>query len=218
MKGFTLIEVGLVLFIVVLTFSMLASFKAFNKDLFYLKEIVKGLSVALNVTGDLTQRINSKDNNFFCAAGIYFPDPTSFEALAFATTTKLCKDLIGPDKNIDSGFINSNLSKKTYVLQNGDLVNDLSFKGLLLNKTLKPGYEILFSNTANCDSIYYPPLIFMYIYSYNDLFFVLQQNGANGWQKINTDEIYICLTNKNMPEKESYIIKLSKLGQLTIVK
>ncbi len=211
MRAFTLIETALVLLISILIFGITVSFNTFNRDFFYLRDVAKNLSVALNTVADLAQRITEKNNKFYCGAGIYFPDQKSFEVLAFATTTKLCEDVVTP--GLIHNLITTNLSQKTYVLSNQDLTNIPSPPSLLLNTSLKPGYRIIFSNTPNCNSNYNPPLIFMYIYSYNDIFFVFQQ--GTDWQKIDVNEIYICLEK---PGKESYIIKLNKLGQLSIVK
>ncbi len=210
MKGFTLIEVALVLFISFLIFGITISFNTFNKDFFYLQNVAKKFSFALNIVSDLSQRITGINNQFYCAYGIYFPNSTSFEALAFATTTKLCDEIIATSSV--GNFINFNLTNKTYILQNQDLVTTI-IPALSLNTTLNTGYRIVFSNTTTCISNYNSPLIFMYVYSYNDLFFIFQQ-GVN-WQKINVNEIYVCLEK---PGKESYIIKLNKLGQLSIIK
>jgi hypothetical protein len=216
MKAFTLVEIAIVLFIISLVFSIFFSFNTLNKDIFYLKSVAKDLSFALNITSDLSQRIIEKNDKFYCGAGIHFSSSTSFEVLAFATTTKLCDEVVATTTAINS-FINENLNNKTYLLRNQDL-STTTFHSLSLKTDLKQNYEIIFSSSTRCISDYNPPLIFLYIYSYNDLFFIFQDlsGGASDWQKIDANEIYICL--KNIKIGEDYIIKLNKLGQLTIIK
>lgn len=217
MKGFTLFEVALVLFISVLIFLIYISFNSFNRNFFYLRDIAKNLSVALNTVSDFSQTLKSTEDGgiekFYCGAGIYFTT-TSFEVLAFATSTKVCDEVVATTTAINS-FIENNLNSKTYILSNQDLTATPSPQSLLLNITLKPGYRIIFSTTTDptCSSAYGAPMIFMYIYSYSDLFFIFQRD--TNWQKIDANEIYVCLEKIG---GESYIIKLNKLGQLSIVR
>ncbi len=221
MRSFTLFEVALLLFISVLTFTITISFNSFNRNFFYLRDVAKNLSIALNTVSDFSQRLVSEISEgaeqFYCGAGIYFTT-TSFEVLAFATTTKLCDDVMATSSSLND-FITTNLSPKKYILSNQDLTATQSPQSLLLNTTLKPGYRIIFSTTTNptCNPAYEPPIIFMYIYSYSDLFFILKQQSTpeSEWQKIDANEIYVCLEKIG---GESYIIRLNKLGQLTIVK
>ncbi|MER3570088.1 MAG: hypothetical protein C4348_00520 [Patescibacteria group bacterium] len=208
MKAFTFFEIAVVLLVISLILGVTLSFDAFNKKFFYLRDVAKNLSVALNITSDLSQKIINKNNQFYCGYGIYFPTSTQFEALAFSTSTNLC-ELVFLNTTTINTFIDNNLRRKTYILSNSDLVTS-TIPSLSLNVNLKPGFEIVFSTSTNCSPDYQPPLIFMYFYSYTDLFFIFQQR--ENWTSINTDKIYVCFKEKG---KTLYKIKVNKLGQIS---
>jgi prepilin-type N-terminal cleavage/methylation domain-containing protein len=218
MRGFTLIEVAVVLLILVVISSIVFSFNAFNRDFFYLRDVAKQLSFALNTVSDLSQTIIERNNRYYCGYGIYFPDATSFEVLAFATSTKICAETMATSSAIRN-FITHNLNpgNKTFVLQNQDLVTTI-IPALSLNINLKEGYQIVFSTSSanTCENSISPPLIFLYVYSFYDIFFLNQYPPNTGnWDKISTNEIYICLRR---PPTEFYIIRINKLGQISIIR
>ncbi len=212
MQGFTLIETVLILLIVGIIFGITFSFNALNKDFFYLKDFSKEFAFALNTVADMAQRVIEKNGLYYCGYGIYFENSTTFEVLGFATSTKLCDDVISTSTVINE-FINSNLTNKTYILKNQDLVTS-NLPGLSFNGNLREGYQILFSTSTKCESApeYTPPLIFLYVYGNFDIFLI--NKPADQWKKQNFDSFYICFLK---PGRESYIIKLNKLGQINIV-
>lgn len=210
MKAFTLIEISIALLIMLVSGFIFVSYNFGNKDFFYLRDAIKRFAFALTTASDMSQRIVEKPaGNFYCGYGIYFPNSRSFETLAFSTSTPICED-IPRDAIAMQNFLNANLTNKTYVLENQDLVKSINIPILSLNVTLKPGINFLFSSTSNCISTYTTPLLLLYIYSYNDLFFIYQQ--AAGWQRLNVDDIYVCLKKGN----ENFKIRVNKLGQITL--
>lgn len=215
MKGFTLIEISLII-IVFLTLSLaFINFRQLNKNFFYIRDVIKDLSVSLNIISDLSQSIRearneSLGNFYYCGYGIYFPNNRSFEVLAFASSTKLCEDSLRYQNN----FIEYNLGNKKYVLSNQSITNQV-VQGLSLNRTLKEGFIFEFSTSdPNCQTgIITPPLLLLYIYSYSDIFFVFRQ-GVNLWEKINSDQIFLCVKKDNEIGK----IKIGKLGQIILIR
>lgn len=209
-KAFTLIEVAIVLLLISIIVGAGLSFQGLNKDFFYLRDVAKNFSVALNTLSNLSQIIIEKPaGNFFCAYGIYFPDQTSYEALAFSTTTNLCETVFLIPNNMDS-FINSNLANKKYVLQNQEITSS-PIPTLSLNLQLAPGANLSFSTTTkDCSSNFLTGrLLIMYAYSYIDLFFIYQAS-ADSWQRIDADYLYVCF-RKNF---ERYTIRINRLGQI----
>lgn len=214
MKGFTLLEIAIVLLLLSLIVSFGISFFGFNKDFFYLRDEAKKFSFALNIISDLSQKvISGASNDYFCAYGIYFPSSTSYEVLAFSTSTKLCEYIFSSSTLINN-FINSNLNQKKYIHQNQQISSSI-IPQLTLNTNLSKAASFSFStSTKNCSSnTIQPPLLFLYTYSYVDLFFMYQK-GSSGWEKINSDKIYLCL----LKGVERYTIKINKLGQITFEK
>ena len=214
MKGFTLLEIAIVLLLLSLIVSFGISFFGFNKDFFYLRDEAKKFSFALNTISDLSQKvISGASNDYFCAYGIYFPSSTSYEVLAFSTSTKLCEYIFSSSTLINN-FINSNLNQKKYIHQNQQISSSI-IPQLTLNTNLSKAASFSFStSTKNCSSnTIQPPLLFLYVYSYVDLFFMYQK-GSSGWEKINSDKIYLCL----LKGVERYTIKINKLGQITFEK
>jgi len=209
MRGFTLLEIAIVLLLLSLVVAFGISFLSFNKDFFYLRDEAKKFSFALNTVSDLSQRVLSRNTGeYFCAYGIYFPSSTSYEVLAFSTSTKLCEYIFSSSTLINN-FINSNLQNKKYIHQN-EQISNVIIPQLSLNTNLSKAAYFSFSiSSKNCSSTIQPPILFLYVYSYIDLFFMYQQAG-NNWEKINSDKIYICLSKGN----ERYTIKVNKLGQI----
>jgi hypothetical protein len=82
---------------------------------------------------------------------------------------------------------------------------------LALNDTLQRG-NITFTTDENCSSSISPPLLFMYVYSYTDMYFLYQQAGTQ-WTRIQSPSVYLCLNFKNDRVK----IKVNQTGQFYII-
>ncbi len=214
MKGFTLIETALVLFLIALLVTTNLNFRAFNKTFFYLRDTAKNFAFALNTISDLSQTIIEKPaGHFFCAYGIYIPNETTYQVLGFSTSTNLC-EIVFSTSTYMNDFINFNLSQKKYILQNQQIVTS-PVPSLSLDTNLTLGSRMLFSTSdKNCSTgRLNPPLLIMYGYSFSDLFFLYQQAGSS-WQKIDADYLYLCF-EKNL---ERYTIRINRLGQINFEK
>lgn len=220
MRAFTLIEVVIVLLLLSLIVSIGFNFSSLNKDFFYLRDVSKNFAFSLNTISDMAQRVIEKNNQFFCAYGIYFSSSTSYEVLALSTSTKLC-EFIFSSSTLVNNFINQNLNSKNFILMNQDIVSDINqYKTLSLNLDLKQNNYFYFSTSSkDCSTNQIStPLFFLYAYGYSDLFF-LYQRGSSNWENITTDKIYICLKKViNGITKEKFIIKINKLGQINFEK
>jgi hypothetical protein len=82
---------------------------------------------------------------------------------------------------------------------------------LALNDTLQRG-NITFTTNEDCSRPINPPLLFMYIYSYTDMYFLYQQAGGQ-WQRIQSPSVYLCLNFRN----DSVKIKVNQTGQFYII-
>jgi hypothetical protein len=207
MKGFTLIEVIITIFLLMLLLVIVLNFSTLNKDFLYLKDFSRKLNTAFGVAGFLAQQTKSYQDQIICAYGIYFPDNTSYETLAFSASTLACDYVV--NNNLQN-FLNSNLALKKYVHSNLEIKPN-SLPKLVLNDTLQRG-NITFSYDQNCSSSINPPILFMYVYSYTDMYFLYQQLGSQ-WQIIQSPSIYLCLNFKNDHVK----IKINQVGQFYII-
>jgi type II secretory pathway pseudopilin PulG len=207
MKGFTLIEVIITIFLLMLLSVVVLNFSTLNKDFLYLKDFSRKLNNAFGVAGFLAQQTKSYQDQIICAYGIYFPDNTSYETLAFSASTLACDYVV--NNNLQN-FLNSNLALKKYVHSNLEIKPNFLPK-LVLNDTLERG-NITFSYNQNCSPPINPPLLFMYVYSYTDMYFLYQQLGGQ-WQIIQSPSIYLCLNFKNDHVK----IKINQVGQFYII-
>jgi prepilin-type N-terminal cleavage/methylation domain-containing protein len=73
MKGFTLIEVIITIFLLMLLSAIVLNFSTLNKDFLYLKDFSRKLNNAFGVAGFLAQQTKSYQDQIICAYGIYFP-------------------------------------------------------------------------------------------------------------------------------------------------
>jgi hypothetical protein len=207
MKGFTLIEASITILLVTILFLITSNFSTLHKDFLYLKEFSRKLNTAFGVAGFLAQQTKSYQNEIACAYGIYFPNNTSYETLAFTASTLACDYVVNTNL---SNFLNSNLTSKKYVHSNLE-IRPNPLPKLALNDTLQRG-SITFTIDENCSLPINPPLLFMYVYSYTDMYFLYQQAGTQ-WTRITRPSIYLCLNFKNDHVK----IKVNQVGQFYII-
>jgi len=207
MKGFTLVEVSVTILLLMFIFVIVLNFNIFNKDFLYLKEFSRQLNSAFVIAGFLAQQTKSYGTEIICALGVYFPNNNSYETLAFTTSTLACDYVI--NNNLQN-FLNSNISAKKYVHSNLE-IRSSPLSGFVLKNQLKRG-SIVFSTNENCNSDLNPPLLFLFVYSYVDIYFLYQQTGV-GWQKIDNPSLFLCLNFRNDQIK----IKINKVGQFYIM-
>jgi hypothetical protein len=207
MKGFTLLEASLALILVTTLTLISFSFSALHKDFLYLKEFSRKLNSAFSVSGFLAQQTKTYQNEIVCAYSIYFPNDTSYETLAFTASTLDCDYVV--NNNLQN-FLNSNLVSKKYVHSNLE-ISPTPLAKLALNDTLQRG-NIIFARDENCLSRITPPLLFMDVYSYTDMYFLYQRAGTQ-WIRIASPSVYLCLNFKNDHVK----IKVNQVGQFYIV-
>jgi len=212
MKGFTLIELSITILLLTILSTIIFYFSSLNRNFLYLKEFSRKLNNAFSVAGFLAQQTRNYQNQTVCAYGIYFPArifktiPT-YETLAFTTTTNICDLAITPDRIQD--FIQNNLNNKKYVHSNLE-IRTTSLPELALSTLENVTTSI--STSSDCSSSINPPILFMFVYSYTDMYFLYQQNGGQ-WQRINAPAVYICLDFRNDRIK----IKVNKVGQFYII-
>jgi hypothetical protein len=207
MKGFTLIEASLTILLVTILFLITSNFSTLHKDFLYLKEFSRKLNSAFAVAGFLVQQTKTYQNQIICAYGIYFPNNNSYETLAFTTSTLDCDYVI--NTNLQN-FLNNNLASKKYVHSNLEIRSNV-LPNLALNDILQKG-SLTFASDENCSSIINPPLLFMGVYSYTDIYFLYQQVGGQ-WQRIQSPSVYLCLIFK----KDRVKIKINQIGQSYII-
>jgi hypothetical protein len=208
MKGFTLIEASLTILLVTILLLISSNFSTLHKDFLYLKEFSRKLNTAFGIAGFLAQQTKSYQNQIACAYGIYFPNNASYETLAFTASTLNCDYVVNTDLQ---NFLNNNLTSKKYVHSNLE-IKPVSITKLGLNDNLQRG-SITFSDNQNCSPSINPPLLFMYIYSHTDMYFLYQQGFGGQWQKITSPSVYLCLNFKNDRVK----IKVNQVGQFYII-
>jgi prepilin-type N-terminal cleavage/methylation domain-containing protein len=207
MKGFTLIELAVTIFLLTLLSAIIFNFSTLNKDFLYLKDFSRRLNTAFGVVGFLAQQTKTYQNQIICAYGIYFPNNNSYETLAFTASTLDCDYVI---KTNLQNFLNNNLASKKYVHSNLEIRSNV-LPNLALNDILQRG-SLTFASDENCSSIINPPLLFMGVYSYTDIYFLYQQVGGQ-WQRIQSPSVYLCLIFK----KDRVKIKINQIGQFYII-
>ena len=211
MKGFTLVEFSVTIFILTLLFGIVFNFNALNKDSLYLKSFARKLNNAFGIAQFLAQHTKTYQDQNICAYGVYFPDDKSYQTLAFSSSTLTCDYLIQNNLN---NFVNNNLlpSSKKYLHSNLEIRN-VPLNELVLNDNLENG-NFIFSENQNCvsSSDLRPPLLFLFVYSYTDMYFLYREiNGR--WQRSLEPAVYLCLKRKN----EIIKIRINKIGQIYLI-
>jgi len=209
MKAFTLLETVYVLLILSIIFSAIFWGYSFRKEFFYLKNFLKKLRFALETTIDMSQRAYLKDNYLFCSYGIYFASSTYYEALGFYTTSTNCDSVILNDEKFLNS-IKSGLSNKFYITYYQELTKQYNPQ-TVLSENFKGQIKVSLSN--DCSSPLNFPVLLVSLYSTSE-FYVFLSSGSGDWQKINTQNIYLCLNYRN----DEKILRINKLGQIILEK
>lgn len=209
MKAFTLLETVYVLLILSIIFSAIFWGYSFRKEFFYLKNFLKKLRFALETTIDMSQRAYLKDNYLFCSYGIYFASSTYYEALGFYTTSTNCDLVILNDEKFLNS-IKSGLSNKFYITYYQELTKQYNPQ-TVLSENFKGQIKVSLSN--DCSSPLNFPVLLVSLYSTSE-FYVFLSSGGGDWQKINTQNIYLCLNYRN----DEKILRINKLGQIILEK
>jgi type II secretory pathway pseudopilin PulG len=209
MKAFTLLETVYVLLILSIIFSAIFWGYSFRKEFFYLKNFLKKLRFALETTIDMSQRAYLKDNYLFCSYGIYFASSTYYETLGFYTTSTNCDSVILNDEKFLNS-IKSGLSNKFYITYYQELTEQYNPQ-TILSENFKGQIKISLSN--DCSSPLNFPVLLVSLYSTSE-FYVFLSSGGGDWQKINTQNIYLCLNYRN----DEKILRINKLGQIILEK
>lgn len=218
MKGFTLVEIALIFFIITILTSISLQYTVFSTDVLYLKNIIYKLSSNINLLRDfslgtrLIKLINEEAK--VCGYGFLITN-NSYLGYAYATTSYLNCDLIA--STTPQSFAPQ--QPLLYLHTNGDIredpieplqvKDDLKYINFRISLTSPTCSDNLFSSYNQIALVYYNP--------YGDLLLLGKRSSSiNSWEnillKVDWENIYLCLKYKN----EERFLKINRIGQLVI--
>ncbi len=211
MKGFTLIEVALILLITAILSGIALRFTSFSEDTLYLKNFVYKLGSNINLIKDFSLSRREISGLKACGYGILFSN-NNYLAYVLATSSPLDCDLIA--STMPTAYSPS--SPIFYLHTNGEIRTN-PIPPLQIKDNFKTALSLRISLTNNCpDNLlnFYSQIALVYYNPYGDLL-LLGQSGSNwvnllpsGWQNI-----YFCLQYKN----ESRFLRVNRSGQMLIL-
>ena len=211
MKGFTLIETALIIFIAAILTGISLKFTTFSEDTLYLKNFLYKLGSNINLIKDFSLSKREISGLKACGYGILFSD-RNYLGYAFATSSFLDCDLIA--SAMPTAYAPS--SPMIYIHTNGDVRED-PIPPLQIKDKFKTDLNLKISLNNNCpDNLinFYQSVALIYYNPYGDVL-LLGQNG-NSWINIlptDWQNIYFCLQYKN----ESRFLRINRSGQMLIL-
>ncbi len=213
MKGFTLVEIGLVILITAILAGISLRFTVFSPETLYLKNFVYKLGSNINLLRDFSLGRKLIDSNKVCGYGLLFkPTSSGYEYFGYVYATSV----IG----IECEFIA--LSSPTafapssplyYLHTNGEIrlnpLEPLQIKDLFKGKDFK-----ISITSGNClDNLFvsFNQIALVYYNPYGDL--LLLGRNSSGWQNLlpsDWSNLYFCLKYKE--EKRNF--RINRAGQL----
>jgi hypothetical protein len=211
MKGFTLLEIALIILITTILAGISFRFTVFTGDTLYLKNFIYKLGSNINFLKDSALSRREISLGKVCGYGILF-STSSYYSYVFATTSIIECDVIA--STTPTAFIPS--SSVYYLHTNGDILSS-PLEQLQIKDNFKPELELKISTFSNCSFsnlfassskialVYYNP--------YGEL--LLLGNSGGSWTNLlpsNWQNIYLCLSYKN----EERYLTINRAGQLLI--
>lgn len=212
-KGFTLIEISLVILIAIILIGVSFSFTSLSPEVLYLKNFIYKLTSDISFIKDLSfSRITvSEVNNLkACGYGIVFSENNYF-AYSFVTSSKVECDALALEEPTSYAPQNEIF----YIHLNSEIRRE-PLNPILIKNDFKPGISLKISlDSPNCDNDlfnFYSQLAFVFFNPYGD-FLLLAKNG--NWTSVmpsNWEEVFICLNYKN----EIRVMRINRSGQVIL--
>lgn len=218
MKGFTLIEIALILLIIGVLTSISLRFTIFSGDTLYLKEFVYRFSSNINLLKDfsLGRRIVSLAGQSakICGYGILMTS-NDYLGYAYATSSPLDCDFIA--STTPQAFAPQ--APLWYLHTNGEVrqnpIEPLQIKDRFLKRTGTSDYFRISLTSPTCSDdlfSFYPQIALIYYNPYADLLLL----GGGSWDNLlpsDWNNIYLCLSYKN----ETRFLKVNRAGQVLVI-
>ncbi|GIW67346.1 MAG: hypothetical protein KatS3mg096_214 [Candidatus Parcubacteria bacterium] len=211
MKGFTLIEIALVVLITTLLTGFAFKFTSFSEDTLYLKNFIYKLGSNVNLIKDFSLSRREIYGSKVCGYGILFSN-NNYLAYVFATSSHVSCDLIASTTPI----VYAPSSPFLYLHTNGEIRTD-PISPLQIKDNFKTALSLRISLSNNCpDNLlnFYSQIALVYYNPYGDL--LLLGQSAGNWVNLlppNWQNIYFCLQYKN----ENRYLRLNRSGQMLIL-
>lgn len=211
MRGFTLIELAVIILITTILASISLRFTAFSADTLYLKNLIYKLGSSINLIKDFVSSKREISGLRTCGYGILFSNNNYF-AYAFATYPNLDCDLIA--SNSPTSYIPT--SPTFYLHTNGEIRTD-PIPSLQIKDNFKSALSLKISLNNYCpDNLldYYNQIALIYYNPYGDIL-LLGKNGGNWTSLLNSNwrDIYFCFQYKN----ENRFLRINRSGQMLIL-
>jgi prepilin-type N-terminal cleavage/methylation domain-containing protein len=211
MKGFTLIEMAIVIFIITILMGISLRFTVFSPENLYLKNFVYKLGSNIYFIRDLSLARREIGSNKACGYGLAFSNNNYFGYVFTTSSIVECDDLASY-----SPVIFAPSPPLLYIHTNGD-IRSQPIEPLQIKENFRSGLSIRISlSSPVCsDNLFnvYPEIALVYYNPYADLL-LLGKNNSN-WVNLlssNWQNIFICLQYKN----DSRYLKIIRSGQLIV--
>lgn len=218
MKGFTLIEVAIVVLITVILAGISFKFTVFSGDTLYLKNFIYKLSSNINLIKDfsLGRRIVyiNEIENKACGYGLSMTE-NDYLGYAFVTSSPLDCDFIA--STTPQVFAPS--TPILYLQTNGEIrqspIEPLQIKDQFLKRRTTDYFKISTASQNCSDNLFssYPQIALVYYNPYGDL--LLLGKGESSWINLlpsDWQNIYLCLDYKS----EKRYLRINRSGQIIL--
>ncbi len=209
MRGFTLVEIALIILITALLASISLKFTVFSGDVLYLKNFVYKLGSNINLLKDFALGRRFIDSAKVCGYGILFA-PTNYLGYVFATSSFLDCDLIASTSPQSYAP-----SLPMYYLHTNGEIRQNPIEPLQIKDTFSGDFMISTSSNICIDDLFisYPQITLVYYNPYGDVLLLGENNGSfTNLLPASWDNIYFCFKYKN----ELRYLRINRSGQILI--